>query len=93
MKMVSTVIHKFPLSVVGEQKIQISPGAWILSLQVQNGVPTIYAMVDPKDEKKDRDIMMYSTDKPIDNIYNHEFLGTVQLPNGFVFHYFQRVAF
>jgi hypothetical protein len=93
MKMVSTVIHKFPLLLVREQTIEISPGAWILSLQVQGGSPTIWAMVDPNDKKMPRDILMYATGENIDNIYNHEFLGTVQLENGLVFHYFQRVAF
>jgi len=91
--MSSQVIHKFPLLVQAEQTINIFTGAWILDFQVQNGVPTIWAMVDTSHKKFDRDILMFATGENIDCIANLEFIGTAQLQNGLVFHYFQRVAF
>ena len=89
----STVIHKFPLKLQSEQQIEICTGAWILDLQVQNGVPALWAMVDDKDQKHKRDIIMLATGQKIECIGNLEYLGTAQVHSGLVFHFFQRVAF
>lgn len=84
------IIWKYELEVVEEQKILMPKGAKILSLQLQNGVPCIWALVDDKKELEPRPIFTYGTGNPID-LFGQEsyFLGTYQLRDGrLVFHVF-----
>lgn len=59
----------------------------VLDLQVQNGTPTLWLLVNPKWEQMAHTIEMYGTghDVPDANAY----IGTVQMPDGYVWHYFQ----
>ena len=94
--MSSQVIHKFPLLVQAEQTINICTGAWILDFQVQNGVPTIWAMVDPNQtEMVEVEFYIFGIGWPIsDDIYNSlRFIGTYMISDGmFVYHVFMKEA-
>lgn len=42
-------IYKYPLKVEVKQDVFMPKGAKVLSLQMQNDVPTLWALVDPSD--------------------------------------------
>lgn len=46
-------IYKYRIEVTDDQNIEMPVGAKILTVQTQNGVPCIWAMVDPNAEKKE----------------------------------------
>ena len=45
-------IYKYRIEVTDDQNIEMPVGAKILTVQTQNGVPCIWAMVDPNAEKE-----------------------------------------
>jgi hypothetical protein len=85
------VIWKFTLEVNGEQRVTMPIGARLLTVQVQNDVPCLWAIVDTSNIKpEDHIIKMYGTGhehKEIDGTY----LGTFQMMVGsaLVFHVFE----
>ena len=89
-------IFKYPLSISDEQLIEMPIGAEILSLQVQNNIPCIWAMIEEFEvEMIDRTFMMYGTGHSFYN-RNYEkyddkpFIGTFQVHSGtLVFHVFE----
>lgn len=86
------VIWKFELS-VDNLSIEMPKGAEILSVQVQNNKPCIWALVDPKAPMKEKVIEVFGTGKevPCDGI-SRTFIGTFQLQDGmWVFHLFERI--
>ena len=85
-------IFKYPLLVTGRQDVEMPQGARILSVQVQRKVPVMWALVDPgKPADQKREIRMRGTghDSTEDG---SEFLDTIQLEAGLVFHDFGRKA-
>lgn len=85
-------IWKFELS-MDNLSIKMPKGAQILSVQVQNNRPCIWALVDPKAEIKEKVIEIFGTGEaiPCDGI-SRVFIGTFQLQEGtWVFHLFERV--
>lgn len=40
-------IYKYPIETVDQQQVKMPDGAQILTVQVQNGKPCLWAMVDP----------------------------------------------
>lgn len=73
-----------------------SPGTYIkisdevikfLDVQLQNGIPVIWALVNPEERNKEPIIITsFGTDWEIPNGAN-EYLGTLQI-DGYVWHYF-----
>lgn len=45
-------IYKYAIEITDDQDIVMPVGAKILTVQNQNGVPCIWAMVDPNSEKR-----------------------------------------
>lgn len=85
-------IWKFPLKILDEQVIQMPKNARILSLQLQNTSPCIWAFVTPENELEDRFIKMFGTGHVIKgDTENLLFIGTFQLPR-LVFHVFEEIA-
>lgn len=85
------VIFKYPLATVEEQVIEMPKGAEILSLQVQNNLPTLWAMVDTEAPLEGRVFISVLTGGalkvPREGL---SFLGTAQMNNGaFVVHVFE----
>lgn len=89
-------IWKFPLEVQreespslweGDYEVKIPGPGTILSVQVQHGVPTIWATIWPGCKEVVRRFRLVPTGKgyPLGNI----FLGTVQLGGGAVLHVFE----
>lgn len=82
-------IYKYTLQNKDQQTIKMPYRSEILSLQVQNGEPCIWAKVDTSDEYEDKEFLIFGTGHHLpENPMN--FIGTYQLDNGrFVFHVFE----
>lgn len=82
-------IWKYPLPTAGAPSLYMPAGAQILSLQVQGGVPCLWALVDPSRTQETRFFHIVGTGHELaDNpgIY----VGTFQVEGGeFVFHLFE----
>lgn len=80
-------IWKFPLNITDVQQITVPGGSEFLSVQVQRGIPCIWALVDSTQPKRQVEIRIYGTGHPIDQI--GQFIGTFQVQGGaLVFHVF-----
>jgi hypothetical protein len=85
-------IYKYPIEITDKQTLPMPVGANILTVQVQNGNPFIWAMVDTEAPIEGVAIIVYGTEHPIDESLNLEYIGTFQ-SNGkcFVFHVFKDI--
>ena len=76
----------------GREAIPMPEGAKILDIQVQNGAPVIWAIVDPEKKAKSRFLYVYGTGHMIPDDPG-KYVGTFQFPNdGLVFHAFERTT-
>ena len=83
-------IYKYPLDVTNRQTLVLPIGSYILSLQDQNGIPTIWALVDSEQtETMSHEITMYGTGHPLSHD-SGTWLATLQL-GSFVWHFFYRM--
>lgn len=83
-------IYKYPIE-RNSESLSMPKGARILSCQIQNGTPTIWALVDPDESPELRMIEVYGTGHSINaGASQMVFIGTVQMNNGLVFHIFER---
>lgn len=79
-------IHKYPLMVVDEQTVMMPESARILSIQIQHGIPCLWAAVDTDTPLMAYVLFCYGTGHPVYSEWEH-YIGTVQV-NNLVFHYF-----
>lgn len=54
-------IYKYELSIVNEQTLEIPGYAKLLDVQMQNGTPCIWALVDTTEAKRSRIIQIFGT--------------------------------
>jgi len=64
-------------------------GARVLSVQMQHGDPTLWALCNPNERPTERTFEIMGTGQPFEWC-EREFVGTVQNA-GFVWHVFERV--
>ena len=85
-------IHKYPLTLQGEEKVSLPEGARILCVQNQRETICIWAVVDPDiTSHEERTFMIIGTGHIHDSIPTGGYIGTVQLQDGFlVFHVFEK---
>lgn len=88
----SRKIFKYALELTEKQMVELPAGAKILDVQMQNGVPCLWAWVDPEEKlKRATEIYVFGTGNPIpmleDQKYAYRHLGTVQ-DGRFVWHIF-----
>lgn len=81
-------VYKYPLDLKEYNDIEMPWGAKILSFQVQEGIPCIWALVDATHTKVNRRFRVAGTGHNIDDNIK-EFIGTIQMPNGLVWHLFE----
>lgn len=81
-------IWKYPLAVTDSQAVEMPQGSSILCLQMQDGVPCVWARVNPKAKKILRTFATYGTGHSLSDTASLRYVGTYQLPNGLVFHVF-----
>jgi hypothetical protein len=82
-------IYKYQFRIADETIVVMPQGAKILSVQMQNGVPTIWAMVVTESKMKERTLRCYGTGHELDTFaIQGTYLATLQI-NGFVWHIFE----
>jgi hypothetical protein len=84
-------IFKYKLETTDLQSIDMPQGAEILCLQVQNGEPCIWALVNDAATVTKRHFEIYGTGHNIPNA-NRKYIGTYQLRGGaLVYHCFELI--
>lgn len=78
-------IHKFPLQIVDEQTIDLPINYNALCVQVQNGIPCLWAEVNTNTITFPKTFKMVGTGHPIFFDESFSYLGTVQI-DGLVWH-------
>jgi len=84
-------VFKFELKLATLQDVMMQEGAIVQSIEVQKGVPYVYALVDPSLPKKPVEFFMFGTghevpDGPI------QFIDSFQLSDGqLVFHVYLKL--
>lgn len=83
-------IYKYPIKITDNQTIELPEYAQILDVQIQNDVPVLWALVDPKEKPQKIDIEIIGTGNPITNhCVCREYISTIQLKGGnLVYHIF-----
>ena len=82
-------IWKFSAPITDRFQLVMPIGAKLLSVQLQNGDPQIWALVDPHADVERRTFAWVGTGLPVPvKAERAIFVGTVQLPSGLVFHLF-----
>jgi hypothetical protein len=83
-------IYKYPILVVDEQTVIMPFGAEILTVQMQNGQPCLWALVDTSNPINQRHIQVRGTGHDCSDA--GRYIGTFQMENGeLVFHVFEVV--
>ena len=84
-------VYKYPLEVNDEVSVNMPKGARVLSVQVQNGRPCLWAAVDPcETSQEERRFRIAGTGHPIEDDVVDGFIGTIQMYDGrLVFHVFE----
>lgn len=80
-------VWKYPLNLVDSQTIEIPFEYKILTVQVQNGVPCLWALVDSDMYTIAIRVAIFGTGHPA-NTDGMEYIGTFQTDYGFVGHVF-----
>jgi hypothetical protein len=83
-------IHKHTLAIDDVQILNLPRFSLPLSVQIQNGKPQLWALVNTDEPTAEYTVLCYGTGHEVALLpVGHEFLGTVQLPNvALVFHFF-----
>ena len=82
-------VFKYPLQILDEQFVHMPKDAIILCVQVQRGVPCIWASCDPDNTVIKRRIITYETGNPM-RLNHGKYIGTYQMDSGMlVFHVFE----
>jgi hypothetical protein len=82
-------IYKYSLELVPEQQVEMPLGASILTVQIQNDIPYLWALVDPKIHTVRRTIYIRGTGHEFD-VKAFKYINTFQLLNGeLIWHVFE----
>jgi hypothetical protein len=80
----------------GKHGVKFPKGAKLLTIQVQKGIPTVWAWVDPKANESEVKVFhcIPTGVGVVDDFWTNDvrFLGTVQDGDGFVWHYFEQLT-
>jgi hypothetical protein len=81
-------IYKFPLVVTDIQTVEMDWDAKILTVQMCDGVPTLWALVRKENGLANKCIRIIGTGHPIQAVDWLDYIGTVQ-DRGLVWHVFE----
>jgi hypothetical protein len=87
-------IWKFPLEITDYQSVNIPTYAEILSVQVKDDIPYIYAIVNPQEETETRHFEIFGTGNPfeVEENIKRVYIGTFfSHKDRFVWHLFERI--
>jgi hypothetical protein len=85
-------IWKFPLKIADRQEVAMPADAKALTVQLQGGVPCLWALVDSGNPPKQYPVWMHGTGHDAtDASYMGRYLSTIQIKGGaLIFHFFIR---
>lgn len=73
-------------------EIIVPVGARVLSVQAQNGLPTLWVLVDLTEARRETwRVDLFGTGHPVPSPGIGEYLGTVQMPSALVWHVFKKL--
>lgn len=82
-------IWKYSIATTDYQELTLPNGANILTVQVQGGIPCLWALVDPEEQNSRVKIRIFGTGHVIEDQDELKYIGTYQLNGGgLVFHVF-----
>jgi hypothetical protein len=86
-------IWKYELKIADDQIVNLPKNAEILTVQNLNGVPCLWALVNPKNETAPRTILCRGTGHGLDTENcSVLYISSAQFYNGdIVFHYFEKL--
>ena len=86
-------IYKYPLRITDVQNISLPIGAEILTVQAQNDIPCLWALVNPNEKGTEiRTFEIFGTGHPVgyDMGVSRNYISTFQINDGsLVFHIFE----
>lgn len=82
------VIYKYELNFKSVTTIEMPKSAEVLTIQMQNGIPCIWAKLNPDQEKQLRTFMLIGTGHSFEDFGNLNYIGTIQ-DSYYVFHCFE----
>ena len=86
------VIWKYPLTARAAFTLEMPEGRFeFLSVQMQNGEPCMWALVNPTQRKVPHAFRVVPTGEEFEKTDNLHYLGTFQPLNGLVFHLFEQL--
>lgn len=82
-------VYKYPLQITSYQKVGMHQHAQVLHVGAQGNQLFLWALIEDQLPGQERHIRIYGTGHEIDQsmVLNH--LGTVQMPDGCVWHVFE----
>lgn len=85
-------IYKYPVPLMSCFTLNLPRNAKILHVSEQHGEPelVLWALVDPKQEKIEREFYIYGTGSEIKNVHYLSYIGT-SVGNVYVCHLFEKV--
>ena len=84
------IVYKYPFDIQDYFTINMPAGSIVIDVQVQKGVPCVWALVDPEKPEKPRHFRLAGTGHPIDDtILSYGIIGSFQYQTDFVFHLFE----
>jgi hypothetical protein len=84
-------IWKYQISIGPVRVVDMPTDAEILTVQMQDSVLTLWALLDPTSWPKSRRFEVYGTGHPIDYPHELKYIGTVQ-DGPLVWHVFERLG-
>lgn len=85
-------IWKYEIVNKSIQQIELPENAQVLTVQLQDGFPCIWALVDSSKPLKTREFHLYGTGQPIKECDTLKYVGTFQMIDmGLVFHLFEKI--
>ena len=73
-----TTIHKYDLPIADEVFVDMPEGASVLCVQMQDGLPRLWAVVETTLPMKPRHFRVFGTGNPITKFLMGRYIGTVQ---------------
>jgi hypothetical protein len=81
-------IYKYPLLILNEQEIEMPMGAGLMAVQMQQGQPCLWALVDTLNTPEKRKVLIRGTGHPAEGV--GRYISTFQMKGGeLVFHAFE----
>ena len=83
-------VWKYQFPITDEFALTMKVGAQVLHVEAQNGIPTLWALVDPKADLERRLFSIVGTGHPTNLLAEQHVASFLQLDGSLVWHLFER---